>query len=237
MKNFLLLLLSVTLLAGCGSTKSDTTAGAVYFIPTLHNFHKINNQYNYDSLRTVISRFDPDIIAVEIRPEDIAADTLYLKNNYPLEMRQMKYWFPDVKIVGFDWLGEDLEGKPVPEAYWKNISQIKKLERELSADSLMQLRLKPCYIRRSEREKLLAGSSLTELLKSADAEIVREQYDCYDKAVHDTRYQELSDFFQKRNSRILVNINKIISENAGKRILIVTGDDHYVALKDSVRKN
>ncbi|RZJ33812.1 MAG: hypothetical protein EOO51_12285 [Flavobacterium sp.] len=232
MRNFLHLIVAATLLVGCSAKKQDNTAGSVYFIPSLHNFHKINKNYSYDSLKAIITRFRPDVIAVEIRTEDIAADTLYLKNNYPLEMRQMKYWFPGVKVVGFDWLGEELEGKPIPQGYWKNISQIKKLERELAADSLMQARLKRCYGRKEEREKLLRSLTLNELISSADSDIVNSQYACYDLTVHNTPFQPLSDFFKERNAKLLVNIKKVITENPGKRILIVTGDDHYAALKD-----
>ncbi|HLN74002.1 MAG TPA: hypothetical protein VK205_11955, partial [Prolixibacteraceae bacterium] len=81
----------------------STLQKKVYFIPTLHGLHQANQSYSYDSLKQLINHLNPDIIAVEIRQEDINGDSLYLSKNYPYEMRMMKYWFPNTKIVGFDW--------------------------------------------------------------------------------------------------------------------------------------
>ncbi|HYK54919.1 MAG TPA: hypothetical protein VEV15_00445, partial [Flavisolibacter sp.] len=65
----------------------------VCLIPTLHGLHKTNKLYNYDSLKATVARLHPDVIAVEIRAEDVASDTAYLKKNYPYEMWMMRYWF------------------------------------------------------------------------------------------------------------------------------------------------
>lgn len=239
MKTLLVFCLTFFLL-NCASKKDNVSQmkeNLVYFIPTLHNFHRINKNYSYDSLVAYIKKVNPEIIAVEIRPEDIDCDTIYLKNNYPLEMRQMKYWFPKTKIVGFDWLGDELSGKMIPDNYWKNISEIKKLERELKQDSVYQVKIQPCYYRSKEREDLLKNLTLHELMNSEDAEIVNDQYECYDKQVRNSKYQLLSDFYRKRNDKILENIQSIITQNSGKKILIVTGDDHYIALKNKFGHN
>ena len=232
MKNLLLVGLAI-LLCFCSKKnlairQKDTQ---VYFIPTLHNLHNKNKKYNYDSLKAFISRLEPTLIAVEIRPEDIDSDTLYLKNNYPLEMRQMKYWFPSKKVVGFDWLGDDIANKPIPANYWKEISEIKTLQRQLALDSAFQKKINPCYARSKEREELLKTLSMTELITSVDAEIVINQYECFDKSVANSKYQPLSDFYIKRNKKILENIKAIIRDNRKEKILIITGDDHYAALR------
>ncbi|MGZ5287826.1 MAG: hypothetical protein ACXWB9_11595, partial [Flavisolibacter sp.] len=86
----------------------------------LHGLHKTNTAYNYDSLKNTVTRFYPDLIAVEIRSDDITGDSSYLGKNYPREMWMMRYWFPGVEIDGYDWLGKDLEGRRIPDQYWKN---------------------------------------------------------------------------------------------------------------------
>lgn len=146
-------------------------------------------------------------------------------------MRQMRYWFPQTEVVGFDWLGEELSGKLIPEDYWKNISKVKNLQRELANDSAFQEKIKPCYIRSKEREGLLKSLSLKDLLGSKDAEIVSNQYDCFDKQVANSKYQALAEFYKERNEHILENLKSIISKNPDKKILIVTGDDHFALLK------
>src|SRR5687768_9829702 len=110
----------------------------VYVIPVLHGMHKTNPLYSYDSVQAIVKRLNPDVIAVEIRAEDIDSDTAYLKQNYPLEMWMMPYWFPGATIAGFDWLGDELAGKPIPARYWKDHSRIKALQRLLGTDSVCQ---------------------------------------------------------------------------------------------------
>ena len=117
------------------------------------------------------------------------------------------------------------------------MSHIKKLERELANDSTFQMKITPCYYRSEEREQLLKNLSLEELIQSKDAEIVEFQYACYGKQLANSKYQALADFYKKRNEKILGNIRSIINKNTGKKILIVTGDDHYVALKNKFIHN
>jgi hypothetical protein len=236
MKKVLISIAVVLSLFSCSRSviKGNTLKENIIFIPSLHQLHEHNKNYSYEALKKFIRSSNPDIIAVEIRPEDIGYDTLYLKQNYPLEMRQMKYWFPETTVVGIDWLGDQLAGKPIPDGYWKDVSPIKKLQRELAKDTLFQARLKPCYFRSQEREVLLKTLALQDLIESADKEIVINEYNCFEEMVKNSKYQALSDFYKERNEKILKNINAIIKKNPNKRILIVTGDDHYIALKNRV---
>ncbi|MBU8883972.1 hypothetical protein KSK37_12825 [Kaistella sp. DKR-2] len=79
-----------------------TNTRSVYMRPTLHTLHQVNSQYSYIQLRQTVAALKPDLIAVEIRSEDLMQDSLYLKKNYPYEMWMMKQWFPAVQTAGFD---------------------------------------------------------------------------------------------------------------------------------------
>lgn len=204
----------------------------VYFIPTLHGIHKVNENYTYDSLKQIISRINPDLIAVEIRQEDIARDSAYLGKNYPYEMRMMKYWFPGTPIVGFDWLGHDIEGKSIPDNYWKEISAVKKMERDLNADSVFAEKCTTCDTFKIQRIELLKNLSLQEILKSRDSLLTKQFYECLAEQLKGSKYEQLLTFYDTRNDKILANIKNIIMMNKYKRIVIVTGDDHYIYLKD-----
>ncbi|MDP1795824.1 MAG: hypothetical protein Q8K53_00775, partial [Daejeonella sp.] len=55
-------------------------------LPTIHGGHKKNVNYNFEHVRQIIQNFKPDIIALEIRPEDMNRDTTYLKAFFNPEM-------------------------------------------------------------------------------------------------------------------------------------------------------
>lgn len=231
---FIYSIIAAFLLFSCNNSKIVIREknSNVYFIPTLHGYHKLNTLYNYDTLKAVITRLNPDVIAVEIRQSDIDMDSNYLKKNYPYEMRMMRYWFPSTEVVGFDWLGEDIEGKQIPVNYWKEVSAIKKMEKAFDQDSLMIAKTKDCFARSIERDSLLQKLSLQELIRSDDATIVNHQYKCLEEKLKNSPYEEMTKFYTRRNEKILGNIHALTKKYNGKRIVIITGDDHFVALKD-----
>ena len=207
----------------------------LYFIPSLHKLHQANSQYTYDSLRQLIARLQPDIIAVEIRQSDIGHDSNYLKNNYPYEMWIMRYWFPEAGIVGFDWLGDDIEGKPLSERYWREVSPIKQWERALNADTVYTPKAVSCRSISARRGELLKSLSLKELMESEDAQLTKDFYTCLAEQLKGSIHERILAFYDERNLRILKNIQGIVSGNKGKKIVVITGDDHYIALKDQLR--
>lgn len=207
----------------------------VILLPTIHKLHTVNHRYNYDSLRAKITALGPAIIAVEIRNEDLFRDTAYLKRNYPYEMWMMHYWFPDVKVVGFDWLGTDIEGKRIPDDYWRTQAAIKKWERALEADTIWSTVIVPCASFTQQRMQLLKTTTLDELLVSDDASLNLSYYDCLDKKLAGSVHHRVVDFYNTRNERMISNLKGIIKENwNNEKLLILTGDDHYPVLKQGL---
>jgi hypothetical protein len=148
----------------------------VKIIPTIHKLHVVNVKYNYDSLREIVAELEPTLIAVEMRNEDLKLDSNYLKRNYPYEMWMMKYWFPNLTIVGFDWLGPGLEGRQIPENYWKEQSDIKKWERLLAEDTSFNSKIEECDSFTHLRMNLLQSLSFSQLLKSNDSSLTVAYY-------------------------------------------------------------
>lgn len=212
----------------------QAAAQDIYLIPTLHRLHQSNTAYDYDSVRSLIRRIDPDILAVEIRPEDIAEDTGYLKQHYPFEMWMARYWFPEKIIAGFDWLGSDIEGLKIPENYWQEVSAIKKLQKAFGNDSLYRHAADECAVFTNERLELLKTLSLPALLQSKDAALTNQYYDCLLATLKETPYAGIPLFFELRNQRILSNLEAICRRFPGKKIVVLTGDDHYAFLKDRI---
>ena len=204
----------------------------VYILPVLHGLHKTNPQYTYDSIQAIVGRLKPDVIAVEMRAEDIGTDTAYLKQNYPYEMWMMPYWFPSATIAGFDWLGPELEGKPIPPRYWKDHSRIKALQRLLDTDTVYANKLAACRLYEDERLRILETSSLKAILRSNGAILVKEYYNCLDQQLQGSDYEELTRFYHERNRRIQQNVLGLVQRHAGKTIVVLTGDDHYPYLRE-----
>jgi hypothetical protein len=212
---------------------SQTT---VYLVPVLHGMHKTNVRYNYDSVRATIQRINPDVIAVEIRNEDIASDTAYLKQNYPYEMWMIRYWFPTVTIEGFDWLGTELEGKPIPNRYWQDHSRIKALEKLLNLDTAYSRRLAGCQLYADQRMAILNNSTLKGLLVSNDAILIKEYYDCLTQQFRGSDYEELTTFYDRRNQQMMQRLKDILALHPGKRMVVITGDDHSPYLRTFLSK-
>ncbi len=227
-KRFLFLLLLVIASATCFSQAK------VLLLPVLHGLHKTNRAYNYDTLQNIIKRIQPGIVAVEMRPFDLAHDSAYLKKNYPLEMWMSAYWFPETEIAGYDWLGEDLEGRQVPDGYWKNESQVKKLERQLNGDSLYSAKLVPCEKIVEERLIHLKNGSVTEIMQK-DGPLVKAYYDCLRLQLKGSAYERLVKFYDERNERMKKNIGKLLDTAPRATVVIITGADHYPYLLDYLR--
>lgn len=217
-----------------------TAAGAqtkVYLVPVLHSLHKTNYFYPYDSVQAVVARTGADVVAVEIRPEDVTGDSNYLKANYPFEMWMMPHWFAQKTIEGFDWLGADVEGKTIPAGYWQQGSAIKKLQSALNKDSVYTARLKSCQLYADERMKLLSSQSLKAILNSNDAILTKEYYNCLEQHLRGSDYADLTQFYSLRNQKMMAHLDNIFRKHNGKTIVVVTGADHYPYLLDHLKKN
>ncbi|GAB3016345.1 hypothetical protein GCM10027051_20840 [Niabella terrae] len=205
-----------------------------FFIPTIHQLHRQNPNYSYQDLRQFIDDLSPDIIAVEIRQTDINGDSNYLKQNYPYEMWMMRYWFPETKILGFDWLGEAIEGRPIPDHYWEQAAPVTQYKNALEEDTAVAAPTEICNRLLDDRMQILQSASLSNILASEDAALTRQYYDCLKDHLQGTIHLRILDFYEQRNQKIYANIRRIQAGHPGKTVVLVTGDDHYIELKDRI---
>lgn len=208
------------------SGRAQQKQSEVLIISTIHGAHKINPNYSYDALFSFIEKFNPDIVGVEIRNEDIDSSLSYLKINYPYEMYAPISKYADKKIVGFDWLGEDIIGKPIPENYWKEQSIIKQLQLKLNKDSILKNKLSVTDIIQEEKKKLVLNSTLTELNDGRYDIINALYYSQLELLLKDTEYKAITDFYKKRDQMIANRIIEIVKKNRGKKMIFLIGADH-----------
>lgn len=83
---------------------------------------------------------------------------------------------------------------------------------------------------------ILSNQPLKGILQSNDAILIKEYYNCLGLVLRGSDYQELTDFYDKRNQKLQERIAAIIQKYAGKTIVILTGDDHYPYLHEYLKK-
>jgi len=212
------------MVAACGGPPRPAE---LHIIPTLHGLHATNSNYSYDSLRAIVERIGPDIVAVEVRPADIGRDTAYLGRNYPLEMWKAPDWFPEARVVGIDWLGDDLDDGPIPDDHWTEKAAITRYRRALREDTVAAARLSACDTFMEQRAPLLRTKSLPDLLDSDDAGLTLRYYACLEEQLAGTPHARVPAFYRERNERMYALVQALVAGNPGKRIVVLTGDDHY----------
>lgn len=221
-----ILLIMIVAIVPLTSGKAQEHKSEVLILSTIHGAHKSNPNYSYASLFTFIEEYQPDVIGVEIRSEDIDSSFLYLQKNYPFEMYECLRKYPSKKVLGFDWLAADLEGRAIPENYWSEMSAIKQLQRKLQQDSAMIEKLSILDVIVEEKTRQVLHASLYELNDGSYDAINSIYYQQLQRLIQNTEYAALSVFYQQRDERIAQNIIDIIKNNKGKRIIFLVGADH-----------
>jgi hypothetical protein len=204
-------------------------------IAALHQFHAEHPTYGYDLLYRTVDGFQPDYMGVEIRAEDIGADRAYLQRNYPVEMIQLSQDYADGRCFGFDWLGDDIAGQPIPCNYWREVSPYKKLERELGDDpDVVSDELKGLLAQQAE---ILGTATPASLVDGRYGAVTRRYYQCLDAMLRGTRYELLAQFRRRRDQEIGRNIRDFVQEHRGTRIALVMGANHLGFAVESLSRH
>lgn len=239
----LLALLFALLIGGCAAPRADAAGPGprpveVMVVATMHSAHADNPRYSYGDLYALVESFDPDILGVEIRAEDLDLGEDYLAANYPLEMRELARRYGK-RTVGIDWLGADLEGRPVPEDYWRDQSEITRLQREFAEEGQLS---SPALDAAKSRQAAILETATAASLNDGRYDLASaDYYAALERLVAGTRYSALSDFYAERDRRIAGNAVAAIARlrNAGRsggRVLFVVGADHRGPVVDAIKR-
>ena len=204
----------------------------VMILGTIHGLHKDNEYYSYDHVFSMVDAFEPDVIGLEIRKEDLLESRPYLTKYYPYEMIECKYRYQETcKVHGFDWLGETIEGKLIPQGYFENLKS-KVLEKDFQVDENFTKEKQLIDIIDQVRYPLVLKRSGKEVNDGRYDVAVEILYQQLESLLRETPYEEMSTFHRKRDEGIEKNIIEIVKKYPGKKIIFLTGIDHRVfALK------
>lgn len=229
MRNIIAFLCLVAGVVSCVGPQTEVT-----ICSAIHGAHKSNPNYSYDDLFAFIEEQHPDVIGVEIRPEDMQLHDSLLTNYYPYEMREIANLFPDRTVVGFDWLGAEIEGQPMYATYFEEM-EISQLQKQLGKDSVMNADLSALEEVRNAKIEIVLNGSLIELNDGTYDSLNTIYYDEMSAIFENTPYAALTDFYAERDQQIANNMIEIIREHPGKRLLFLTGGDHRSYAVSAIR--
>ena len=203
----------------------------VMVLPSVHKLLATNPAYGYQRLFDIVADFNPDIVGVEIRQEDLSRSRDYLSRVYPREMVDLANRYRD-RIFGFDWLGDELRGVPVPADWWTKRSPIKQLERawEASAtpsDAGARSLVTQVEGLSSRRDALETTASPEQLATGPYNKITADYYATVTKLTAGTLYAEVPRWYAARDRHLDDVVLKKVVHNPGCRIVVVTGADHH----------
>ena len=207
----------------------------VMLLTTIHNAHDTNANYTYQKMLNIIKNFKPDLIAIEIRPEDMSqTDSLYLYTFYRPDMILVKNKFPNIPKVGIDFQGIDMVGKILPLNYRKDTTtangKASLISRALNRDPVFVAAYKGSGVAELEKKRLalIATASAQELIDGpfdSYSNLMAEKMDSL-RALKPA-YAQFQITAAFRDQKLADNVKEVILNNPGKRIIALSGVNHH----------
>ncbi|MES3017035.1 MAG: hypothetical protein V4721_04620 [Bacteroidota bacterium] len=210
-------------------------------LPTIHGGHAKNVKYSFNHVTKIIENFKPDIIAVEIRPEDMDQDTAYLRKFYQPEMIAARLGFPGVQKAGIDFMGSEMDGKHLPANFSRDtvgeMGRFRITNQRLMKDTAMvKARIaKGMVVLKAKQGEMMGKLSANELLDGTYDKVTDEYSRAQTEVLSNTSYQYYDTFAIKRDQRIADNIKELALKNPGKRIIVLSGANHHNRIVNTMR--
>ena len=188
----------------------------VLVIGTLHHNHLNNANYSYEHIVQAIAAYNPDVICVEIRPEE------FRNERYLLEMMMATIYGlkRSKKVYPIDWWEENTRALQrelsKKQEYQKKQSIVKSLEAENKIIQNFNEKYPNIWNKPKDYSYTFWNG---------------EEFNNYINESYKISIQVFGDSpinlnYLTRNQNMLNHINKAIGENKGKKIVILTGIEH-----------
>ncbi len=178
-------------------------------IGTFNNLHENHKTYTYDKIFEHLNNFNGDLLALEMCTDDIMQKAIN-KDKYTNEILKIKNIYKNLfQLCGIISKNNEKD-------------EILKLEDEFKKDNRLNKEKQLLKELERAKEKLALNLNITEA-HNGKYDLFTEVYNEQRKLLlKETKYFPLIDYYENELSNINKNIIKIIEENKGKKIAIVT---------------
>jgi len=226
----LLLALIPSSFAASGAAATPRVSALV--VGTIHQRHATNANYTYADIVRILATYDPDLICVEIRPQDFRR-VAYLK-----EMMLATIWglSRGKSVAPIDWWDEAANDREIQAKLVAQPEYVEKGKQEdaLSARSPIIARFQKKY-GPAEAEARWSKDLGYGFWNGPDynefyAEAYRISMEVYGDSPINLHYQT-------RNERMLALIDKAIGDFHARRVIVLTGSEHKHFFDREFRKD
>jgi hypothetical protein len=205
---------------------SNENKATVMVLGTIHGVHYNNPNYNFDHIIQIIETYNPEVICVEIRPQDFRK-VLYLTEMVSATIYGLKR---NIKVYPIDWWPENTGLSR--DAYMKTDEYKEKEKIEVS----------------KEKESIVIQSFNNKYGDWKNYSSIQgfdfwnnEDYNKYWEEVYRISMEVYGDgpinlYYETRNNKMLGMIKNVVAENSGKKIMVLTGSEHKHYFDKSLSK-
>ena len=205
----------------------------VMVVASIHQLHENHPHYDYDALYALVRAFEPDWVGVEIRPEDMALPGAEKAQVYAPEMIALADEWGG-RAFGFDWLGQELQGRPLAPQWFGEVMRFKQAEQRLAADP--QFRDPQIEAIGAAQQVILADGAAAALNDGRYDQLQRDFDQALAARLVDGPYQIVSDFRRARDAEIGRNIVSALRARPGERVVLVMGAAHRAFAVDAIER-
>ncbi len=219
-RNMLLVIATITAVSVCDRSTANgrflnSGKAEVLVVATIHQRHSTDTNYTYRHLNNIISSYNPDVVCVEIRPDD------FRKEPYLDEMVMATIWglVHDKKVYPIDWWRENTR---LVRDSLSSLPEYKQKEQDLEAlaskDSIItgfEKRFGSWQDQAQQGYEFWNGREYNEY--------TMEDYRLSMKVFGDS---PMNLEYRTRNDSMMARILSVIRENPGSRIIVLTGAEH-----------
>lgn len=199
---------------------------SIYIIGSIHYDLQKNEQYSMQFLLDSISALKPDIIAIEVLPEDIGLSYDEMNEQYTPEFAEINKNFSDkAQVIGFNWIPEEQRTDR-----WGYREKGSALYAEMMEDPAKSGEKQLLVILTDTIKNLVATASAYDINSRAFDAMALMKQGLVRSIIENTEHADYlyysGDINPDRLENMHQNAKSIIEANQDKRILFVTGALH-----------
>lgn len=204
----------------------------VLIVGTIHQMHATDKNYSYADIARILATYNPDLICVEIRPED------YRRNQYLKEMELAAVWglSHGKPVAPIDWWKDKPNDREIRAKLAKEpeyVAKQKQLQSLLSHDEIIT-RFEKRYGSMDDEGKWGAQLGYRFWNGRDYNSVIAEGYKLSLEVYGDSPFNL---HYVTRNKHMMALIWNAIRENSSHTVIVLTGSEHKSFFDKEFRKS